>query len=190
MYLSLILTPISNDIFYTIWSSSKNRLLFAKSSITYQMLTSTPRIDPVHCAKNQTTIQFHRTNVLAFLRDNILYLNSQIDKTVFKIGLYMSSQYSLFQPFMLGISRIKGFVTELPPPSLPALPSNIICTLFEGYIFTIIFWKFGYVQKIVQNIYHEIRSPLPTNTHPVELSWGPDGCMFSEWINMAWTPIG
>ena len=139
MYLSLILTPISNDIFYTIWSSSKNRLSFAKSSITYQMLTSTPRIDPVHCAKNQTTIQFHKTNVLAFLRDNILYLNSQIDKTVFKIGLYMSSQYSLFQPFMLGISRIKGFVTELPPPSLPALPSNIICTLFEGYIFTIIF---------------------------------------------------
>ena len=90
-----------------------------------------------HCAKNQTTIQFHRTNVLAFLRDNILYLKSQIGKTVFKIGLYMSSQYSLFQPFMLGISRIKGFVTELPPPSLPALPSNIICTLFEGYIFTI-----------------------------------------------------
>ena len=134
MYLSLILTPISNDIFYTIWSSSKNRLSFAKSSITYQMLTSTPRIDPLHCAKSQTTIQFHRTNVLSFLRDNISYFNSQIDKTIFKIGLYMSSQYSLFQPFMLGISRIKGFVTELPPQPSPPHPQAYLCTISQIFV--------------------------------------------------------
>ena len=57
---------------------------------------------------------------------------------------YMSSsQYPLRQPFMRGISRIKGFLTELPHPTCPSHPQTYLCTLFIHNLCPIFYiWDF------------------------------------------------
>ena len=56
---------------------------------------------------------------------------------------YMSSQYPLRQPFMRGISRIKGFLTELPHPTCPYHPQTYLCTLFIHHFCPIFYiWDF------------------------------------------------
>ena len=62
----------------------------------------------------------------------------------------MSSQYSLPQPFMRGISRIKGFLTELPHPTCPSHPQTYLYASSIHHLRTIFCtWERGVLGYLV-----------------------------------------
>ena len=81
----------------------------------------------------ENSSKYSNMSIFIFIIINIVFKRI-LSQTQYITTIYLSSQYSPRQPFMPGISRIKGFVTELPRQPSPPHPQAYLCTISQIFV--------------------------------------------------------